>query len=263
VQASLSLEGNGLTSVPQGLTQLSALCALDMSCNALSTLPPGPYLAGLEMLSLASNRLVRVRGRAGLGGQPLLCAWQQACTEGRLCTSGLLGGVGQMHWAAIFRASSTCGSLQVHYHRQCDASCRSRPAAAVLAGACAAVLLPPMCLSTCSSQKASLCHPGSPARSPCCAVLRLRCAAQVPAALSCARSCEVLDITQNPQLELARPDVDCALLQMPKLGLLLLGKWPGCTAAMDWHTGERAAVQQAWGIHAGPARGPEVLVLGC
>lgn len=47
----------------------------------------------------------------------------------------------------------------------------------------------------------------------------------------------MLDLTGNPQLELCRADIDAVLLRMPRLGLLLLGKWPGCTAAMDWRTG--------------------------
>lgn len=69
----------------------------------------------------------------------------------------------------------------------------------------------------------------------------------MPAALAGAAALEVLDLTGNPQLELCRPDVDAVLLRMPRLGLLLLGKWPGCTAAMDWRTGGPGqVVRVAW-----------------
>lgn len=72
-----------------------------------------------------------------------------------------------------------------------------------------------------------------PPLSCCCAAS----AAQVPPSLASARCCEVVELSQNPQLELCRADVEAALLPMPRLGLLLVGKWPGCTAALDWRTG--------------------------
>ncbi|GAB4818951.1 hypothetical protein N2152v2_005997 [Parachlorella kessleri] len=121
--ASLSLEGNGLTSVPPGLVAVSTLRVLDLSCNSLTSLPPGPYLSTLELLSISWNCFVRV-----------------------------------------------------------------------------------------------------------------------PAMLCCAHACEVLDLSLNPQLELSRADVEDTLLRMPRLGLLLLGKWPGCTAALNWRTDSVAAL---------------------
>lgn len=60
VQVSLSLEGNGLNAVPASLTKLPALRVLDLTANALASLPPGPYLERLEMISLAGNRILRV-----------------------------------------------------------------------------------------------------------------------------------------------------------------------------------------------------------
>ena len=57
--------------------------------------------------------------------------------------------------------------------------------------------------------------------------------------LCCAHACEVLDLSLNPHLEMSRADVEGTLLRMNRLGLLLLGKWPGCTAALNWRTGVR------------------------
>lgn len=72
---------------------------------------------------------------------------------------------------------------------------------------------------------------------------------QLPPALAQARACEVLDLSQNPALELSRADAEGVLLRMPCLGLLLLGKWPGCTATMDWRTGGAVVVTSSllWG----------------
>ena len=60
---------------------------------------------------------------------------------------------------------------------------------------------------------------------------------QIPAALCCARACEVLDLSLNPHLQLSRADVEGTLLRMHRLGLLLLGRCPGCTAPLNWRTG--------------------------